>query len=260
MIVNLKGIIMKKWHIGLIVAAIAAVILGLTGTIVYKFYITPNYIEPIVEEISDYLKDEDVLEALYEEAVILHDEGVINDSTYSNFLRVYNERHRDDEEYARRILQEKNSEKNLESENNNNSVSARYASNKVGVEIIKVKDGSGGKADVRYSDERTTDRIQVEDVIEAEKILEDVEKTETEEATSTPKTIKSVYEKLRANMESSEFSTFTKLMSKLDIDTLKTYITDKEGLKVYLHKQLSDDEYREAVRLAYKYVYILLDE
>ncbi len=247
---------MKKWYLGIIAGIAVAVILGLSGMLIYKFYITPKFLQPIVEEISDYLQDSDVLDSLYDEAVNLHDDGVIDDETYANFVRMYNDYYRDDVEYAKKILEEKDNEKNLDSENLSSSVSARYASNKVGAEIIREKDGSGGKADVRYSDERTSDRIQSEDIITAEKVLEQSETEETE----TPTTVASVYEKLKSKMTASEFSTFTKIMSKLNLNTLKTYASDKEGLKQYLHSRLSDEEYSNAVQLGYKYVYLFLDK
>lgn len=247
---------MKKWHIGLIAGVLAAALLWLAGTMIYKMYITPKFIEPIIEEITDYLQDDEVLDSLYEEAVNLHEEGVIDDKTYTNFVKAYNDYNRDDVEYAKSILAEKERENDLDSENTGNSVSARYASSKVGAEIIKEKDGDGGKADVRYSDERTSDRIQSEDVITAERIIEEAAADKTPE----PQTINSVYEKLKANMTASEFSTFTKIMSKLDVNTLKQYISDKEGLKVYLHSRLTDEEYTNAVQLGYKYVYLFLEK
>lgn len=250
---------MKKWQIGLIIAFAGILLVVFVGIMTYRFFVLPRYVEPMIEEISEYIKNDDVLDDIYEQAIALHDEGVMDDETYSNFIRMYEIYTRDDEEYARGILDAKEMEMGLESEkNNNNSVSARYASRKVGTEMIKEKDGSGGKADVRYSDERNSNRIQAEDVVEAEKILEEVEASETEEATQTPDIVQSAYDKLRVNMSTSEFQTFVKIMSKLDIDTLKTYMNDKEGLKYYLHRNLSDDEYKSAVNLGYKYIYLFL--
>lgn len=245
---------MKKWHVVLVVSFLAVVLLTVSGVLVYKYYLMPKYIEPIVEDISEYVKQEEVLDKLYDEAVVLHDDGVIEDEIYSKFVRAYNTFKRDDVEYAQNVLEEHQSQDTLDAKNN--SLSTKYASYKVGVETIQTNDtGENGKADVRYSDERTSDRIKAEDVVEAEKIIEEADKE-----TPTPDAVKSAYEKLRTHMTAEEFSFFTKIMRKLDVDTLKTFLSDKEGLKAYLHENLTDEEYSKSVNLGYKYIYIFIDE
>ncbi len=246
---------MKKWHIILLSSILVVAALGLCGVLVYKYYLTPKYIKPIVEEIGAVIRQEEVLDELYEEAVVLYDEGVIEDVTYSNFVRAYNKFKRDDVEYANEVLESHENEDTLDTLKN--SRSTKYASYKVGVETIQVNDtGENGKADVNYSDERTSDRIKAEDVVEAERIIEESEN----EPTPTPDVVKSAYEKLRANMTTEEFSTFTTIMKKLELSELKKYISDKEGLKAYLHEKLTDEEYASIVNLGYKYVYVFIDE
>lgn len=248
---------MKKWHIVLIASFLSVALIVVCGIMVYKYYILPRYIEPIVEEIGEYIKQDEVLDKLYDEAVILHDEGIIEDETYSRFVRAYNNHKRDDVEYAQNVLEAHEAQDTLDSQND--SISTKYASYKVGVETIRINDtNENGKADVRYSDERTSDRIKAEDVVEAEKIIEEAENNE--ETTATPDVVKSAYEKLRANMTAEEFSYFTKIMRKLDVDTLKTFLSDKEGLKAYLHENLTDDEYARSVNLGYKYIYIFIED
>lgn len=247
---------MKKWQLISLVSAIAVAILVICGVLVYRYYLTPKYIEPIVTEISEIIKKEEVLDELYEEAVDLHESGVIEDETYSNFVRAYNDFKRDDVDYARQVIEKHEAEDTLNSQNN--SLSTKYASYKVGVETIQVNDGeANGKADVQYSDERTSERIKADDVVEAERILEEAENGEPI-ASQDP--VRTAYEKLRANMESGEFSTFTSIMKQLDIESLKMYVSDKEGLKAYLHSMLSDDDYASAVNLGYKYVHVFIDE
>ena len=98
--------------------------------------------------------------------------------------------------------------------------------------------------------------MKAENVVEAERILE-----ESKENTDDNKKndVALAYEKLRANMSSEEFSSFVSIMRKLDIEVLKTYVTDKEGLKTYLHQQLTNEEYKKIVNLGYKYVYIFIN-
>lgn len=248
---------MKKWHIitGIIVLGIAIMVSIISVT--YKYFILPNYIEPVVEQVSDYLKDDDVINALYEEAVVLHDEGVMDDGIYSNFVRTYSEYFRDDEAYARQILQFK--EETTNPVNEETAIKTKYASHKVGIEIIKVNDGeSTGKADVTYSDERTSDRVKAEDIVEAEKIIEEMESDV--EPTETPDIVKSAYDKLRSRMTASDFSLFTKIMAKLDVNTLMSLTSDKEGLKSYLHSRLTDEEYSNIINLGYKYVHVFMEK
>lgn len=246
---------MKKWHIAAIASLLTIAVLVISGVLIYRYYITPRYIEPIVEEIGEYVKQDRILDELYEEAAELYEDGVIEDTTYSNFVRAYNKFKRDDVEYAKQVLEEHEAEDTLDTKKN--SLSTKYASYKVGVETIQINDGvENGKADVQYSDERTSDRIKAEDVVEAEKIIEEAENNPT----PTPNIVKSAYDKLRANMTSEEFATFTTIMKKLDIEEMKSYLTDKEGLKAYLHKNLTDEEYSSIVNLGYKYVYVFIEE
>lgn len=251
---------MKKWYSIVIAAVVFMALMAALVTAVYNYVVTPRYIEPLVEQVSEKVNSSEILDKLYEEAIILHEEGVMTDATYTNFIRAYNEYYRDDEMFAMQILQQKEQEdKRLGIDDESSTLKTKYASNKVGVEIIRVNDNErNGKADVRYSDERTSNRLKAEDYIEAEKIISEAQSTA--EPTQTPEVIKSAYDKLRQHMTPNEFSSFTKIMSKLDIETLKTYISDKEGLKAYLHSRLSEDEYKEIVNLGYKYVNVFIEK
>lgn len=246
---------MKKWHFIAIISVLAVAFVVLNSVLIFRYYLTPKYIEPIVEEIGEYVKQDGILDELYQEASDLYDNGVLEDNTYSNFVRAYNSYKRDDVEYAEKILAEHESEETLDTQSN--SKSTRYASYKVGVETIQVNDSDeNGKADVKYSDERTSDRVKAEDVVEAEKIIEESEK----EPTPTPDIVVSAYDKLRDKMTPNEYSDFAKIMKKLDIGVLKTYMSDKEGLKAYLQSMLTDEEYSKIVNLGYKYVYVFIEK
>ncbi len=248
---------MKKWHIFTGIGLIAVTLIIIVVSLVYNYFLLPNYIAPVVEDVSTYVTREDVLSKLYAEAVRLHDEGIMDDLTYTTFLRAYSEHFRDDEAFAHRILAER--EEYTNPVNEETALKTKYASHKVGIEIIKVNDGESiGKADTKYSDERNSNRVKAEDYVEAESILEKA--NSTEEPTDEPDIVKSAYDKLKSRMTAKEFSRFTKIMSKLDIGTLKTFIADKEGLKEYLHSRLSDEEYKEAVNLGYKYIYVFLEK
>lgn len=254
---------MKRWHIIAIaaVAVIAALIFG--GSLFYKYYIVPKYLSPVIEEISDKIKTEEVLDALYDEAVRFREDDVLDDETYADFMRAYKSFTNADMEAAMQLLDEVDKEENDVS-TNSNTLTAKYASSKVGVEMININDGeSEGKSSDKYSSERSSDRIKAEDIVAAEKTVAE-SKGETEGVidpnASDEENIKSAYAKLKSKMTNEEFSTFLTIMNKLDLKVLKLYMNDKENLKEYLHSKLSDSEYREIVNLGYKYAGVLLNE
>lgn len=252
---------MKRWHIVVIVSVLAAAALAAGGTFFYRYYIVPKYLAPAVEKVSSYLKDEDVLEELYDQAERLHEDGVIEDDTYSNFIRAYRKRMNNNEEAAREIL-ESAGESADDEEIADSSVTTRYASNRVGVEIIQTNEGGGGKSKTSYSSERTSDRIKAEDVVEAERVIEEANATPEpagEDDGGTVDTIDEAYNTLRENMTSEEFSAFVSIMGKLDVDTLIANASDKEDLKAYMHEQLTDGEYNRIVDLGYKYAYLFME-
>ena len=83
---------MKKWHIIAGVSALLVIVLVVAGSLVYKYYLVPKYLEPVVEEFSETMKSDDVLAEIYSVVSDFHDEGVISDDTYSTFMSAYNKR------------------------------------------------------------------------------------------------------------------------------------------------------------------------
>ena len=247
---------MKRWIIVIIsiVVGIAAVILF--GSMIYNNVIAPKYIAPVVEDVSQYLQNDDVVTSLYDEATRLHDDGTMTDETYAKFIRAYNEHFRNNEDYAKEILETRNNDTNINNESS--AINAAYNSQRVGMEVAQVnEDGQiHGKAETTYSSERTSNRIKAEDYVEAEKIVEEAEGELTPAPTKSAE--QSAYDKLKKNMTGEEYSTFTKIMSKLSIGELKKNISSKDALKEYLHSRLNDEVYKSIVNLGYKYVYIFL--
>ena len=58
---------MKKWHIMLILGVLGVGIFTMLGIVIYKYYIVPRHIEPIVEKIDEYVTQDDILDELYYE-------------------------------------------------------------------------------------------------------------------------------------------------------------------------------------------------
>lgn len=264
---------MKKWQIIVIVliCVIGAAVGG--GKLFYELYLVPKYVEPIASKMQQYVNESDVIEELYDNADRLHEEGYIEDDTYEKFIKQYSKHEMKNTEVAKEIIEkaEKNEDETAQKSDENSSVTARYASKRVGVEMIQVADDDeqAGSSQTRYSTERTSDRVKSEDIVEAKKVLSsgedeviDDETGAVDNADDTVDTVdtKTAYQKLKDNMTAEEFATFAQIMQKMDTNTLLSLANDKEGLKEYMHSKLTDEQYKSIVNLGYKYAYVFLEE
>lgn len=250
---------MKKWQIIAVVCiCIAGAIVG-GGKLLYEFYLVPKYIEPIANKVEEYINDSDVIDELYQNAERLYEDGYIEDDTYAEFIRKYSKREIQDTEVAKEIMSEVEKNNNESSKSNDSSsVTARYASKRIGVETIQVADDEAtGSSKNRYSIERSSERIKSEDIVEAEKVLDDDKSTEEPKEDSD---VKTAYQKLKDNMTADEFTAFAEIMRNMDINTLMSLANDKKELKEYMHSKLTDDQYKTIVNLGYKYAYVFLED
>lgn len=259
---------MKKWQILLVSLVAAVAVLVVSGLAFYKLYLVPKYVSPVLDKVQKTLQDDDVLDSLYDVAVRVHDEGVLTDDNYNNFIETYRKHsEKNDVEVAKSIIEQKE-QKNNEVKEGSKSVTVKYASSQVGITMIQENDGDKeGKSSMRYGTERTSDRINSEDVIEAEKTLAEAEAKEEDDGTDSDdldaaKDIQSkysvdeAYKVLKENMSTKEWATFVSIIGKLDVNVLKGYAGnyDYESVKDYLHANLSDSEYTDIVNLGYKYM------
>lgn len=254
---------MKRWQIIVIacICIIGAIVGG--GKLIYEIYLVPKYIEPVANKMEEYINDSDVIDRLYRSAERLYEEGYIEDDTYTAFIRKYSKREIQNTEVAKEIMAEASKEESDSSKSNDNSsVTARYASKRVGVEMIQVieDDEQAGSSQTRYSTERTSDRVKSEDIVEAERVLNKDNKQEDEDDLEQNMDTKTAYQKLKDNMTADEFATFTSIMRNMDINTLLSLADNKEGLKEYMHSRLSDEQYKSIVNLGYKYAYVFLED
>lgn len=258
---------MRRWQIISISVVAAVALLCIGGFVFYRYYLVPEYLEPVMEKVRDCVNEDEVLDTLYDQAVRFHDDGIMDDGVYDRFVDTYEKRTRDNESFAREILEAKEKDEN-DSTTEPTSVSAKYASTKVGVETIQTNDGeSGGKSTKRYSEERSSARIKAEDVVEAEKVIYEIENSTEQPENEEEKAKTSAYAILKANMTADEFNSFLSIMGKLDTGVLASYadknsksLYDKEGLKEYLHSRLSNDEYKKIVNMGYKYLYLFMED
>lgn len=252
---------MKRWHKILIICSAVAFALILSGFMGFRYFIEPMIAKPVINQVAGMLTKEEAIEQLYNNAVAEHADGNLNDDIYTKFISAYNKYKRNDEQFARNVLESEDEYVYDDKEVETSSLSARYASHKVGVEIININDGkSTGKSTSAYSEERNSERTKAEDIVDAKKIIS--EKEGDVPATEKPDDEREAYQKLKDNMTATEFATFVSIMSKLDINTLREYATqrDKSALKDYLHSRLSDKEYKDIINLGYKYIYLFMED
>ena len=253
---------MKKWHIITGSAILFVTIVVVALSLIYRYVIVPNYIQPIASRASEKLRDDTFLDSLYGQATKLHNEGTLDDDIYSNFVAAYNRHNRNNEDFADEILGDDYDDEVTES--SLKTKRASYASTRVGIDLIQTNDSeSTGKANSSYSAERNSNRPKAEDIVEAEKIRAGLVNPETTEApTESPEVYEArMLKKLMDTMSASEAAKFRSLMKKLDIEILRGYSDghDLDGLKEYLHSKLDNDEYRELVNLGYKYMNLFIE-
>lgn len=258
---------MKKWQIIVLSVIAAAAVLAATGTVFYKYYLVPKYMRPIAEKVTEYLEDDDILDEVYSDVVRLHDEGKLDDDKYSDFIRKYKAHEREtaqSEADAREIIEEKEQE-GKQNGADTQSLTAKYASNRVGVQIIQTNDDSEstGKSSVRYSSERTSDRLKAEDVVEAEKIISETDEKDSDGSNSDDdekiKTGDERADKILEKMTKEDRSIAMSLLGKVDRSHAESLLNDLDGLKEYLHSKLTDDEFDQLRVLRAKYAAELLE-
>lgn len=242
---------MKKWHIVAISTGIMVVAITVCASLILSLVMKPKIVEPVIEK-ACLMVDNNVIELLKSESRTLREDGVIDDSTFVTFQRAYKEHIRDDEAYVNEIMTAIPDDDRIINEENN-SIKTKYASYKVGVEVVKVNDsGKNGKAGLTYSSVRTSERIKAEDYIEAEKLSTQT-KDDSESEVSN-------FEKLKAVMTNSEFSKFVKVVGEIDTAELEAALDGGADIKQLLTESLDEEQYKTLINYVYKYVTIFMDK
>lgn len=242
---------MKKWHIVAISTGIMVVAITVCASLILSLVMKPKIVEPVIEK-ACLMVDNNVIELLKSESRTLREDGVIDDSTFVTFQRAYKEHIRDDEAYVNEIMTAIPDDDRIINEENN-SIKTKYASYKVGVEVVKVNEsGKNGKADLTYSSVRTSERIKAEDYIEAEKLSTQT-KDDSESEVSN-------FEKLKAVMTNSEFSKLVKVVAEVDVSELEVALDGGADIKQLLTESLDEEQYKTLINYVYKYVTIFMDK
>lgn len=242
---------MKKWHIVAISTGIMVVAITVCASLILSLVMKPKIVEPVIEK-ACLMVDNNVIELLKSESRTLREDGVIDDSTFVTFQRAYKEHIRDDEAYVNEIMTAIPDDDRIINEENN-SIKTKYASYKVGVEVVKVNEsGKNGKADLTYSSVRTSERIKAEDYIEAEKLSTQT-KDDSESEVSN-------FEKLKTVMTNSEFSKLVKVVAEVDASELEAALDGGADIKQLLTESLDEEQYKTLINYVYKYVTIFMDK
>ena len=242
---------MKKWHIVAISTGIMVVAITVCASLILSLVMKPKIVEPVIEK-ACLMVDNNVIELLKSESRTLREDGVIDDSTFVTFQRAYKEHIRDDEAYVNEIMTAIPDDDRIINEENN-SIKTKYASYKVGVEVVKVNEsGKNGKADLTYSSVRTSERIKAEDYIEAEKLSTQT-KDDSESEVSN-------FEKLKTVMTNSEFSKLVKVVAEVDVSELEAALDGGADIKQLLTESLDEEQYKTLINYVYKYVTIFMDK
>ena len=261
---------MELWKKILLVAGTLLIVLGISGYCVYKYYIIPNHIEPMLHLASDALKDPANQDALSELANELVNEGALSRSTAKEYIRRINKLHNtvgfedNTGNTLDSILTDDDIQEHLDKDNkksdkrDNESMIIAYSSNSnIGIETIKSdSDHPDSEPSSYHSYSDKQDYIKSNQSQDAAAY-----EASSKENNNTDEKAKSLYNKIINSMNSNERSTFFNVMTKISVEHLKTlYNTGgKEDIKTYLKEKLDDKTYKNAVSIFYKYAYLLYE-
>ena len=270
---------MELWKKIMIGVASLLVILGISGYCVYKYYIIPKHIEPMLHIASDALKDPSNQEALADLANELVEEGALNRSTAKEYIRKINKLHNtagfeeSDESALDAIQTDEDIHKHLDDEDenaakrDNESMIVAYSSNSnIGIETIKSEDDypdSEPASYHSYSDKQDyIEYNQSQDAIVKENEGSPLDDEQIDDNDAKKEKAKSLYNNIINAMNSNERSTFFSVMTKVSVEKLKTLYNSggKNDIKTYLKETLDEQTYKTAVTIFYKYAHLLYED
>ncbi len=258
---------MKKWKkILVIVAAVLIVLSGVT-TGVYKLYIVPKYIEPALEFVSSALMNSEYQDMLSELANRLVDDGILDEYTAKTYLRK-------SRKYTTQGKRESlNSNKNNftgididdilnEDENGkrrDDNLLIGTSRTRFGIEMIRSDEDypdAEPSSYHSYSDKQT----EINQNRENEDVYENTDENKGDVLTfEKDNSSNGLYSKIFKAMTQRERAIFLSVVSKIDVtEVISLYnMGDKTGIKEHLHSRLSDNQYKDAVDIFYKYAPLL---
>lgn len=215
---------MKRWKIVLIAAIPTLALLIGGGVCVFRFFIVPRYVEPLLETAATILESEEVQKEISELARDFADQGLLDDELLKQYLALYDKT---------------NPVKNTDTSNEQAQQLNPPAENSVGAKSIKVQENDSG---TRYSYSNNAPSNTLITPVES---------------TAPPLVSKSLYQRIKENVAPEDLSRGYQLAAKFDISKVQSLMSNREELKKYVRSVLTDSEYSEVVSFYLKYSYLL---
>ncbi len=249
---------MKLWKKILIIIAAVLVVLSAVGACVYKFYIVPKYIEPALEFVSTALMNSEYQDALSDLANELVEDGILDEYTAKTYLRKSrkytsvgrneignSKKDKLDSESLEDIMND-DTDENRREEN----VFAGTSRTKIRIEVVK---SDADYPNEEYSGYHTYSEKQ--DTINKNKEDDYANTDVIEFTTDNTNTNQGLYNKIFSAMKPHERTVFLSVISQVDVTELISLYNmgDKAGVKEHLRSHLSDEQYKNAVDIFYKY-------
>ncbi len=257
---------MEMWKKILIVVASVLLVFSGIAVGVYNFYIVPKYIEPALEFVSSALMDSEYQDLLSELASDLMDEGILDQYTAKTYLRKSrkytsagknnassNKNSFDDIDIDDILNEDEDSKK----KDDNLLIGTKRTS--IGIEMIR--------SDKDYPDAEPSgyhSYSEKQDIIDQNKeddvAFDDSENIENDEIVfDKDNSGNGLYSKIFKAMKQHERATFLSVISQIDLtEIISLYnMGDKTGIKQHLQSRLSEEQYKEALDIFYRYAPLL---
>lgn len=226
---------MKKWQIILISIITGLIALSVAGFCIFKFYIVPQYIDPMLRAAVQILNDEDIQEEISEAAREMADRGLLDVKLVDDYSQTVNNRKKSAADKA----EAENADDKSETDN------VEYIEkNSVGASNIKVQEdekkysySNPSSAKVKPSVNTKTD----------DNISFDFDSNDED----------SMLEKLSTEISSKDMARLYAISSKIDRAKVKSLSSDRKALKEYIKSVLSEEEYAEGMELYMKYAHLM---
>lgn len=220
-----EGRTLKKWKLVLGAVVLAIVLIAVGGFAVFRLYLVPRYIEPMLETMSGILNDEEVQTEISEAAKELAQKGLIDSKLV--------------DDYINSIKKPEDPGDDSESENSNSNSDSYYdEENSVGAKNIKVQDGEEKKYGYGNSSKES-------------------HKADSDVLDSLSESEKNLYDRIKSEVDAKDLARAYELFDKIDMNRVRGLISDRAALKEYITSVLSEEEYSEAMELYLKYAYLI---
>lgn len=260
---------MELWKKILIVVASVLLVFLSIAIGVYNFYIVPKYIEPALEFASSALMNPEYQDLLSELAGDLMDEGILDQYTAKTYLRKSRKYTSVGRNYASSnknsfddidIDDIFNKDEDEEEKKRDTNLLIGTKRTSIGIEMIR---SDNDFPDAEPSGYHSYSEKQ--DIIDQNKEADDITPDNEENNVGDELTFEDdnsgngLYSKIFKAMKQHERATFLSVISKVDItEIISLYnMGDKTGIKQHLQSRLSEEQYKEALDIFYRYAPLL---